>query len=135
MSNTSPVYTQVPNLGFGLTSVTSQPALEGIGLLNSTQVLGAALNPVKINEIDVTPTQTTLVGTVNIFLVDPIDDNFYLIDQVPIAAQALTTGVPMTSWKKPYANLVLPAGWGLVVTQTCAGAQGLICVVAHGADF
>jgi hypothetical protein len=134
MSNTSPVYTQVPNVGVGLTSVTSQAALEGNGILNSTQILGAALDPVKINEIDVIPTQTTALGTVNIFMVDAAD-NFWLIDQVPIPVQVLTTGTPMTSWKKPYANLVLPAGWSITVTQTCASAQGLICVIAQGANF
>ena len=134
-ANTIPTFTLTPRVGFGLTSTTSQASLSGTSLTNGTSILTGAATGTKIREIQVTATGTSLVGTVNIFIVDG-SNNWILYDQCPIAAQTLTTGTPMTRWNKTYPNLVLPsASYSLQVAQTCAGTQIACAVLALGADF
>ena len=132
-ANTVPVFTNVPIVGAGLTSTTSNSALSGTSLANSTTIVTGATNGTKVAEINCIPTGTILVGTVNIFLEDA-SNNFWLYDQIQVSAQTLTTGNPQQRWNKQYPKLIVPTGWSLVVTQTGQTTNALV-VIALGSTF
>lgn len=133
-ANTAPVFPNVPIVGAGLTSVTSQAALSGTSLTNGTTIVTGTTNGTKVEEITIVATGTSILGTVNIFLVD-VSNNWWFQDQAAIIVQTLTTGTPLTRWNKAYPNLIVPSGYTLSVTQTSTGTQIPIAVTALGGTF
>ena len=133
-ANTQPVFGLTPNVNAKNTSTTSNANLTGNALSNGTgTIITAGANGTKINEVSVVATGTSLVGTVNLFLVDG-SANWWLLDQVAISAQTLTTGTVQIPWSKVY-DIIIPSGWTVNATQTCAGTQIACTVTVFAEDF
>jgi hypothetical protein len=131
--NTNPVFTGSPVIGAG-TLVTADTGYGGTGGTAPTHTVTIATgttNGLKVEEVVVVGTATTVAGLVNLFLYD--GTTYWFFDLVSIAAQTLSTTSVLARWSKVYANLVVPSGWSLVATTTVA--QTGISAIALGGTF
>jgi hypothetical protein len=140
-ANTVPVFTNVPVIGAGSTSITASPGLGGTGGVAPaapTTILAGGAFGSRIEEIVVVPSGTT--GTVfastlvNLFLFD--GTSYHLEDQVLVPGFTVAVNTIAPFWRKVYSNLVLPTTWSLVAAQQATQAAGaFFTVTAKGGNF
>jgi hypothetical protein len=101
-------------------------------------VFTAGASGSKIEEVVAQASATTLVattvaGALYLFLYD--GTTYHLFDTILVTAiTASATAVPFRASNR-YANLVLPNGWSLRVSNSIAGNASILKVTALGADF
>ena len=128
---TSPAFAAPPNVGAGLVPATLDTSLTAP--TNTTTVFTAGASGSKVDQVQCIGVGTTVAGIVNLFLYR--SSTYYLIDQFAVTAVTSSTTAVAYALTHTYENLVLIASDQLRVTNTVAGNQSLIEVVAFGGDF
>jgi hypothetical protein len=127
-----PIFYSTPVVGAGTVHATLDTSLTAPS--NVTTILtGAATPGTKVEVISVSGLGTTVLGLVHIFIHD--GSTYHLFDSFLIAAVTVSATVaPHRDWHA-YDMLVLPtASYTLRVTNTIAGNQSLVKVIAHGGN-
>lgn len=102
-------------------------------------VLTAGANGSKIEAIYVqaaktaTLIATTVAGQVLLFLYD--GTTYRLFDTVLVTAVTASASVSPFHAERLYTNLVIPTGWSLRASQTIAGNNSILQVIAFGGSF
>jgi hypothetical protein len=97
---------------------------------NVGTVLTAGASGSRIDEVNVVALGTTTSNVVRLFLFD--GTNYFLMQEVLIAALTPSVTAPVVTYISTYSNLMLPSGWSLRATTNNAEAYE---VLAFGGDF
>jgi hypothetical protein len=124
---TSPNFAATPRVGAVLISTadTSRTSPTNVGT-----VLTAGSSGSRIDEINVVAMGTTTANVVRLFLFD--GTNYFLLQEVLIAALTPSVTAPVVTYTSTYSNLMLPNGWSLRATTNNAESYE---VLAFGGDF
>lgn len=124
---TSPNFAATPRVGAVLISTadTSRTSPTNVGI-----VLTAGSSGSRIDEINVVAMGTTTANVVRLFLFD--GTNYFLMQEVLIAALIPSASLPVVTYTTTYNNLMLPSGWSLRATTNNAESYE---VLAFGGDF
>ena len=97
---------------------------------NVGTVLTAGASGSRIDEVNIVALGTTTTNVVRLFLFDGTD--YFLMQEVLIAALTPSVTAPVVTYISTYSNLMLPSGWSLRATTNNAEAYE---VLAFGGDF
>jgi hypothetical protein len=125
---TSPVFAVTPRIGSVsiATAEASYTAPTNVGTL-----ITGANTGTRISEIVIKCAATSSLGIVRIFLYD--GSNYWLFDEISVAAATGSTTVLQTRVSTTYNNLILPSNsWSVRVTTSISQT---IHVTAFGADL
>lgn len=127
----SPAFASTPQVGSASLG-TFDTSLTGP--TNYSTIITAGSSGMKINEIVVQGTGTTVAAVVNLFVHD--GTNWSLVDQVLISAVTSSTTAVAYRAVRQYANLFLENGWTLRASHTVTGNDtNKLRVTAFGADL
>jgi hypothetical protein len=125
---TSPAFAVTPRIA-SVNIATANTSRDGSGAV-ATLITGAATGT-RIAEIVIKARVTTTAGQVRVFLHD--GSSFFALDEIAVAAAAVSASVQSTRVSVVYNNLILPsASWSIRVSTHNAES---IDVTALGADL
>ena len=131
-ANTKPIYPGSPLIG--IATLTSPSAITSRANITGTtglvQLTPTSTNGKRIDEIRIKAKETTVAGSVCIWLYNGTTS--HLIDEILVSAVTASTTVDSWSAKKTYDNLVLPATYQLYVSVT---VDQDFNITAHGGDY
>ena len=133
----SPAFIMTPRIGAVAVS-TANTGRDGTGTIATVLTAAAATatstGGTRILKIVLQATADPADCVVTLFLHDGAA--YWLFDEVDLGnPDPASTTVPAYRVARPYANLVLPAGWSLRAAITVALTAGVVNVIALGGDL
>lgn len=117
-ANTSPIFPGTPLIGratfTSAAAITSRANIAGVTGLS--QLVPAQANGARIDLITVKAKGTSVASNVFIWLSDGTTS--MLFDEIDVTAVTASNTADSGSFSKSYSNLVLPAGWQILASQT-----------------
>lgn len=134
--NTTPIFPAKPQVGHQLASGTLNTNTSGTALANTKLLLTGSADGTRLDYIRAIPV-ITLASQIklNVFLTTAAGGNYFLFDQIIIAACTVTTTSTDPVWDKSYEGIVLSTGMTLEFTATTSAATSAVMVTAFGWDF
>ena len=126
---TAPVFAVTPRIG----AVSIATADSGYTApTNVGTVLTAASTSTRIAEVVVKAAATSAAAIVRLWLYDSSASQYWLFDEITVAAATGSSTVQQTRVSATYNNLILPSGWSLRASISVSQATH---VTAFGADL
>jgi hypothetical protein len=131
-ANTSPVFAATPVVGIAtLTSPTAVTSRANIaGTTNLTLMFAAGTNGTRVNEIAIRAKETTVAGSVFIWLYNGTTS--FLYDEFIVSAVTASNTAESFAASRKYESLVIPTGYSLYASSTIDQDFN---VIAFGGNF
>lgn len=128
---TDPVFYSTMLVGQGLVPATFDTSLTAP--TNVTTIVTAGSSGSVVDEIVAQGVGTTVASVLNIFIYDGA--TYHLVDQITITAVTSSTTATAFRASRSYANLRIPSGSSLRVSQTVSGNQSMLKVTAFAGSI